>query len=403
MSEETNSLVVIPQKVMELAEKVAPEKREEVTKILNQVFVGVDNWIKQIDSIVVKDHTDTLAMNMAGTARKTVKNARTDMEKMFDTKRDFVQSEKAEFDLLDKLYLSSKQIAVALFKDAEQRAAFKEDTAKRYEIEQKETRTQERLQKVIVFNPTVSRFDIENLSDEMFNVFLSGLEKEHNDRIEAEQKAEADRIENERLLKLLSERRFSLAKFSGFYTSTEEITINTTEEEFNAIVLDCEKAKKEYEVQQEKQRLENERLKKEAEQKEKELAAERAKAEQERKIAEAKAQKEREEAAEKLRKEQEVARVAAEKAAQEKAKLEAQLKAQKEAEERAENEKRIAAEKAQKDADKLAKAPLKKQLYVWVNSFSIQNAPIENNEVADNINSKFNAFKNWALEQIEKL
>ena len=27
MSEETNSLVVIPQKVMELAEKVAPEKR----------------------------------------------------------------------------------------------------------------------------------------------------------------------------------------------------------------------------------------------------------------------------------------------------------------------------------------------------------------------------------------
>ena len=62
---------------------------------------------------------------------------------------------KAEFDLLDKLYLSSKQIAVALFKDAEQRAAFKEDTLKRYEIEQKEIRTQERLQKVIVFNPHV--------------------------------------------------------------------------------------------------------------------------------------------------------------------------------------------------------------------------------------------------------
>ena len=38
------------------------------------------------------------------------------------------------------------------------------------------------------------------------------------------------------------------------------------------------------------------------------------------------------------------------------------MKAQKEAEERAENEKRIAAEKAQKEADKLAKAPLKKQL-----------------------------------------
>ena len=92
-----------------------------------------------------------------------------------------------------------------------------------------------------------------------------------------------------------------------------------------------------------------------------------------------------------------------EKAAAEKSKLEKELRYKKEAEERAANEKRIAEEKAQKEADKLAKAPVKKQLSVWVNSFIIPNVPVENNEVADNINSKFNAFKNWALEQIEKL
>ena len=81
------------------------------------------------------------------------------------------------------------------------------------------------------------------------------------------------------------------------------------------------------------------------------------------------------------------------------------MKAQKEAEERAENEKRIAAEKAQKEAGQTCKSTLKKggnYMFGLIHS-QFKNAPIENNEVADNINSKFNAFKNWALEQIEKL
>ena len=407
MSEETNVLVVIPQEVTTLAEKVAADKREEVNTILNQLFSGTESWKQQISNIKVKDHTDTMAMQMAGTARLSVKKARLEAEKLFDAKRDEVQRLKAAFDLEDKLWLKSKQIMQEMFKSIEQEAEYKENTAKRYEIEQKEIRTQERLQKVIVFNPTVSRFDIENLSDEMFNVFLSGLEKEHNDRIEAEKKAEEERLEKERIEKLYFERLNKISKYSDY--SANIVDINScefgklSEKEFVDIENKLIAAKSKKEKEQEEQRKENERLKAEAEAKQKEIAAANAKAEQERKSLELKAQKEREEAAEKLRKEQEVARVAAEKAFAEKARLEAQLRAQKEAEERAEYEKRIAAEKAQKEADKLAKAPVKKQLSVWVNSFIIPNVPIENNDVADNINSKFNAFKNWALEQIEKL
>ena len=81
-----------------------------------------------------------------------------------------------------------------------------------------------------------------------------------------------------------------------FYTSTEEITINTTEEEFNAIVLDCEKSMK---FNKKKQRLKKMNVWKKKQKKKNLQKEERAKAEQERKIAEAKAQKEREEAAEK--------------------------------------------------------------------------------------------------------
>jgi len=381
------ALVVLPQEVTVLAEKVASEKREEVNTLLNQLFSGTENWKQQIAAINVKDHTDTMAMSIADTARLSVKKARLEAEKLFDAKRDEVQRLKSEFDLEDKLWLKSKQIMQEMFKSMEQELEYKANTAKRYEIEQKEKRTQERLEKVIVFNPTVSRFDVENLSDEMFNIFLAGLEKEHNDRIEAEQKAEAERLKKELIDKLHFERKEKAIPYYNYWSEFEK-TLNFGEQsegDFNAFMQRLEKAKADYIAEQEKQRKENERLKAEAEAKQKEIDSANAKAEQERKEAELKAQKEREEAA------------------AEKAKLEAELKAKKDAEERAENEKRIAAEKEQKEAEKLAKAPIKKQLDVWVNGFNISQSPIENNEVATNIQNKFNAFKNWALQQIETL
>lgn len=342
-----NQLVVLPQEVSTLAEKVATEKREEVNTILNQLFAGTESWKQQIANITVKDHTDKMAMSIAGTARLNVKKARLEAEKLFDAKRDEVQRLKAEFDLEDKLWLKSKQIMQEMFKSLEQEAEYKENTAKRYEIEQKEKRTQERLQKVIVYNPTVSRFDIENLSDEMFNVFLSGLEKEYNDRIEAERKAEEERIEKERILKLHEERKEKAISYYQYWSDFEK-TLNfgeQSEKDFNSFMQRLEKAKSNYIAEQEKQRKENERLKAEAEAKQKEIDAANAKAEQERKALEL---------------------------------------------------------KAQKEAEKLAKAPIKKQLDFWVNSFTIQNAPIDN-EVSKLINEKFKAFKNWSLQQIENL
>ena len=55
---------------------------------------------------------------------------------------------------------------------------------------------------------------------------------------------------------------------------------------------------------------------------------------------------------------------------------------------------------AKKEAEKLAKAPIKKQLKVWVDSFSIPAAPTENEKTKD-ILAKFYAFKKWAESQIE--
>lgn len=296
-----NTLVILPEEVKSLAERVSEEKRQEVQTVLSQVFSGTSDWKKQVDAIEVKDINDTMSIQLADTARKNAKTARINAEKIFDAKRAEVQSKMQDYKTEDALWLKAKQTMIILFKDIEDSAEYKAKFRERYMAEQKELRTQQRLIKVSKY-PEVTREQIENLTDETFNILLSGLEKDYNDKIEAERKAEEERIAKEK----------------------------AAEEE------------------RERMRLENERLRKEAEEKEKQLAKERAEADKKRKELEEKARKEREAAAAKLKAEQEA-----------KAKLEAQIKAKQEAEKKA-NE---AALKAQKEAEaKALEAQRKAQL-----------------------------------------
>lgn len=197
--------------------------------------------------------------------------------------------------------------------------------------------------------------DLGNMSDDVYSAYLSGLKVAYNARIEAEAKAEADRlaaIEADRL---------------------EQILI----------------------------REENARLQAEAQEKEKQLQQERlaAKAEADKKAAEVAAQmKKQADALEAQRKES--ARIQAQKDA-ENARLQAELKA--EADKKAALEKaRIDAENAAKlEAAKAAKAPRKQKLQKWVDGFSIE--AYENDATAWEITAKFEAFKKWATEQVSKL
>lgn len=191
--------------------------------------------------------------------------------------------------------------------------------------------------------------DLETLDQGVFESFLETKKKSHSEKLEAE-RLEAERIEKERL---------------------------------------------DREAEIEAQRLENERLKKEAEAKELALQKERVEAEAKQKAIQEEAdRKAREEKAKQdaiLKAEQE-----------EKAKIEAELQAKKDAEIKAENE-RIAKEKAEKaEAEKLAKAPIKKQLSVWVESFSIPAVGVDN-ETSKEIVDKFEAFKKWSITQINNL
>lgn len=301
-----NPILVIPAEIQQLAEKVTTDKQQEVSTVLNQIFTGTSDWESQVDAIEVKGIEDKMSISLADAARLNVKKARIAAEKIFDAKREEVQQKMTDFKTEDLLWLKAKQIMQIKFKAIEEKAEWKAKYVERYEREQKQLRTENRRLLVAQF-AEIPVFEFENMSDESFNTFLSGLEKDHNDKIEAARKAEEERIAREK-------------------AQAEE---------------------------RERIRLENERLKKEAEERERVLKAEREKAEAERKAQEEKARKEREAAELKLKKERE-----------ERERVERELKAKKDAEEKARiaEQKRIEAEqKSARDAERKAKAAPDKQ------------------------------------------
>jgi colicin import membrane protein len=224
-----------------------------------------------------------------------------------------------------------------------------EEIEKHFEIQEQKRRDalrESRVSELSIYSEFVPfGIDLGAMNDEEYQKVFNGAKLQFDAKIEAEKKAEQERIELERI-------------------EAERI---------------------------EAQRVENERLKKEAEQRELELKAEREKAEAERKrLAEIQAKKDAEQA-EKLRLER-----------QEKEKAERELQEEKERQAQLEKQRLDAELQAKKEAEKLAKAPIKKQLTFWVDAFSITSKPIDN-EVAKEIEEKFNAFKSWAVKQIENL
>ena len=234
---ENQLIEVLPAEVAQIAQNVSIEKRNEVQSVLNHVFNGVSKMREQLETVIVADENDKTNMKLANTIRLGVRQVRLDAEKTFDAKRAEVQAQMLSYKTEDQLWLKAKQTMQILTKEIEENARWKEETRQRFEAEQKELKIQQRMVQVAKFAHELQRAELENMSDDSFNLFVAGIEKQYNDRVEAERKAEEERIAKEK-------------------AEAEE---------------------------RERVRIENERLKAEVEAKEKQLAEERAKAEAERK------------------------------------------------------------------------------------------------------------------------
>jgi hypothetical protein len=326
-------------------------KATELVGNLPQILSERAELVPQFNDIIKLDINDPATAKKAAELRKLIKNNRTKgIEVWHKTTKDY--------------FLKGGQ-----FVDAIKRKEIAENERMEEALEQIE-KHQENLEKERIAKLQREReglllaYEVENLStlnlgnmnDDVFDSFLSASKQKFNDKKEAERKAEEERLAREK-------------------AELEE---------------------------RERIKVENERLKKEAEQKEKELAEERKAAEEKLRIEREKAEQERMERELLLAKERAENEKKLKEEREQKEKIERELAEKKAAEELKEKERIAAEEKARKEAEKLAKAPIKKQLNVWVDSFQLPEFTNEH-ELANEIKAKFEAFKTWSKNQIENI
>lgn len=235
------------------------------------------------------------------------------------------------------------------------------------EKERKEKLHLYRVELIREYIEDTTHLNLGDMEQDVFDAYLTAKKQAHFDRIEAEKKAIAERIEAERI---------EAERLEAQRLENEKLKAEREK-------LEAEAKKREEQIQKERKAAE-EKARIEKEKSDKLLAEEKAKAEAERKRVEAENEA-------KLKAERE-----------EREKLQAELKAKQEAEERLAKEKAEAERKAKAEADKLAKAPIKKQAKLWVESFVLPLAPIENPAISV-ITQRFEQFKKWATDQVESI
>lgn len=273
-------------------------------------------WEKKASELVVTDESQTTLMKMAKEARLFLKQKRVAIE---NTRKELKEQSLREGQTIDAIAKILKNLIEPIeghFEKQEKFAEIRED-------DRKQARMIERNEILSSLNYDYSFTDTKNMSDQQFDLLVKGIKSQIQEKIEAERKAEEERIARE-------------------------------------------KAEQE---ERERIRIENEKLKAEAEEKERQLQKERE--ESAKREAELKARQEQE-----LEKQREEARIEAEKQAKiraeqqasieaerkEKERIEAELKSKREAELKAEADK-LASEK------KAASAPDKQKLIALADTF----------------------------------
>lgn len=250
--------------------------------------------------------------------------------------------------------------------------------------------------------------DLSNMDQEVFEAYLKTKKETFEARIAAEKRAEEERIERERIAQLIAKRKDVFLPLYDFWPDrTEEYPLGDfSDEKFEELHEIAKQNKLKHEQEQERIRIENEKLKEEAEAEAEKLRLFNEKVKKDLEIAEAKAKAEREKAEAVLAEERKKAQELAEKERKEKEALELQLKQEREATAalEAENKRKEAEEKLR--LENLAKSGDKAILLDWVETnFKTPNSPVGltdfgNGKILE-ITQKFDAFRTWALKQIE--
>jgi hypothetical protein len=414
-----------------LSELALPEDTVQyIAEIVSTIEEKAKSW-QELASIPVESHKDLEGIKLAKRNRLQVKNERLEAEKFLKAKREEVQEKMRVFTNEDKAYLKLIQFYEKVAKGFEEQLNEKETILEKYEAQQKAILREKRLAALSEVTEDAHMYPVETMSEESFNNMFQGfkLAKEKAEEVERLRLEEEERIllkqKEERELaqqkqEIFNQRRLALAPYTSVeYNGKGTLSLETTEEEFEAMKKAANIA-----VTEKEKELEALRLRQQKE--EKRQAEERARQEaiKARHSAfftlgmrsdgdnfsfngdvdlisiEFLASCSQEEFVSLLSKTAE--QVDAAKAKQEEERL-AAAKAQKEAEEAAAKQKA-----EQEKAAQALKSGDKEALWFWISTFSLPEVPQGLNNEALKLKSveiiaKFEGFTKWAKKEINAL
>jgi hypothetical protein len=393
-------------------------KRNEIGAVSNNIMASISVWKTKLSEVTISDPTDSESMKLAEKIRLDVKKERCSQEKVIDDLRDDVKIRMIEQKTEDEVLLAIKKAVVAQYKEIEAMAEHMANTAKRHEAEQKQKTGELRLEKVKRYNENVTILDVLNLTDEMFEIVLAGYEKTYNDKQETIRKEQEERERQEKQEALHNARKVSLLNDWQF-VSEEERAVNfglLLDSEWETICENVNTRKIEHQHQIEAEKAEKEALKSKLAEQEEERKNAEAKSATELKAKLIEFQKLLTEngftatedkkqfkkgrhaiSVEKLyayTKEQLIERFT-----EIEVLIEADNKIAETTKQMAEQQRILEEkEKAEKEAEK---APILDKLNLWVDNVVIATPPIEN-EATIEIMKRFEGFKSWAKQVINK-
>jgi hypothetical protein len=281
---------------MELIKKNEYDLTENKAKEIASIYVPMVQMLEQFEERYNKIVNEPITNNLV----KKAKRLRIEIKKIRTTADNARKEAKAEYlragNAIQGAYNTLKYAVVS----KEEKLKEIENYYENLEKERLDNLERERLELVLPF-VEFPPSNLAHMEQDVFDNYLTGLKAKHQAKIEAEKKAEAERIEKEKKLILQNQRLNVLRPFWNFLTADEQ-AINLgdlTENDFSIILKKSKKSKLDYDNKQIEIEKENEKLKKEKAKEEQkrllEIQKEKEKQAKIKKLADEKLKKEKEE------------------------------------------------------------------------------------------------------------
>lgn len=169
-----------------------------LTNKLNIFFNEVESVKDTINGINITSIDQVKEMQQAREIRLEIRRKRLKARDIVKDQRLKIKTAMSDFTLQDKLWLKAFQMLEATCDNLETKCEDKEKFAERYEAEQKQLRYESRVNKLHQYGTDPSIYALSDMSDEAFEKLLENERLAYNAKIEAEKKAELQRVAEEK-------------------------------------------------------------------------------------------------------------------------------------------------------------------------------------------------------------